>query len=102
MKHINGKKIIKKKDVKTILRDIDHKYMYFCICLLFDTFIVFLLSGEVHCTCCNLSNIMLIKGSQDGKLRLEILVLKINFSRNILPQRSFLIRTCITTQGDTG
>lgn len=53
-------------------------------------------------TCCNLSNIMLIKGSQDGKLRLEILVLKINFSRNILPQRSFLNRTCITTQGDTG
>lgn len=48
MKHINGKKIIKNKDVKTILRDIDHKYMYFCICLLFGTFIVFLLSGEVH------------------------------------------------------
>lgn len=54
-------------------------------------------------TCCYLSSIMLIKCSQDWKLRLEILVLKINnFSRKILPQRSLLIRTCITTQGDTG
>lgn len=48
-------------------------------------------------------SIMLIKCSQDGKLRLEILVLKINhFTRKKLPQRSLLIRTCITTQGDTG
>lgn len=54
-------------------------------------------------TRCNLLSIMLIKCSQDGKLRLEILVLKKNhFTRKKLPQRSLLIRTCITTQGDTG
>lgn len=44
---------------------------------------------------------MLIECSQDGKLCLEILVLKINhFSRNILSQKSLPIRTCFTTQGD--